>query len=99
RLIQYVAHATRPAKTHDTPETLHGRWQQEAREHGHEPERLLAEVPDRAERQPAVDRLAITRAFDQLASPDGLTANASTFARPAVPVTPGGPPAPTGAPP
>ena len=27
KLIQYVAHATRPAKTHDTPETLHGRWQ------------------------------------------------------------------------
>jgi conjugative relaxase-like TrwC/TraI family protein len=81
KLIQHVAHATRPAKTHDTPETLHGRWQQEAREHGHEPERLMAEVTDRAERQPAVDRLAITRAFDQLASPDGLTANASTFAR------------------
>jgi conjugative relaxase-like TrwC/TraI family protein len=81
KLIQYVAHATRSAKTHDTPETLHGRWQAEAREHGHEPERLVAEVTDRAERQPAVDRLAITRAFDQLASPDGLTANASTFAR------------------
>jgi hypothetical protein len=68
KLIQYVAHATRPAKTHDTPETLHGRWQQEAREHGHEPERLVAELTDRAERQPAVDRLAITRAFDQLAA-------------------------------
>lgn len=81
KLIQYAAHATRPAKTHDTPETLHGRWQQEAREHGHEPEQLVAELTDRAERQPAVDRLAITRAFDQLASPDGLTANASTFAR------------------
>jgi len=81
RLIQYVAHATRSAKTHDTPETLHGRWQQEAREHGHEPERLVAEVTDRAERQSAVDRVAIMCAFDQLASPDGLTANASTFAR------------------
>src|SRR5215218_6964155 len=81
KLIQYVAHATRPAKTHDTPETLHGHWQAEAREHGHEPERLVAEVTDRAERQPALDRLAITRACDQLASPDGLTANASTFAR------------------
>src|SRR5215218_6391976 len=90
RLIQYVAHATRPAKTHDTPETLHGRWQQEAREHGHEPERLVAEVTDRAERQPAVDRLAITRAFDQLASPDGLTGNASTFARREVLVALGG---------
>jgi conjugative relaxase-like TrwC/TraI family protein len=90
KLIQYVAHATRPAKTHHTPETLHGRWQAEAREHGHEPERLVAEVTDRAERQPAVDRLAITRAFDQLASPDGLTANASTFARREVLVALGG---------
>jgi conjugative relaxase-like TrwC/TraI family protein len=90
KLIQYVAHATRPAKTHDTPETLHDRWQQEAREHGYEPERLVAEVTDRAERQPTVDRLAITRAFDQLASPDGLTANASTFARREVLVALGG---------
>jgi conjugative relaxase-like TrwC/TraI family protein len=90
KLIQYVAHATRPAKTYDTPETLQGRWQQEAREHGHEPERLVAEVTDRAERQPAVDRLAVTRAFDQLASPDGLTANASTFARREVLVALGG---------
>ena len=90
KLIQYVAHATRPAKTHDTPETLHGRWQAEAREHGHEPERLVAELTDRAERQPAVDRVAITWTFDQLASPDGLTANASTFARREVLVALGG---------
>jgi conjugative relaxase-like TrwC/TraI family protein len=90
RLIQYVAHATRPAKTHDTPETLHGRWQAEAREHGHDPERLVAEVTDRAERQPAVDRPAVARAFDHLASPDGLTANASTFARREVLVALGG---------
>src|SRR4029453_5640479 len=69
KLIQYVAHATRSAKTHDTPETLHDRWQEEAREHGHEPERLVAKVTDRAERQSSVDRLAITCAFDQLASP------------------------------
>jgi hypothetical protein len=90
KLIQYVAHATRPAKTHDTPETLHGRWQQEAREHGHDPERLTAEVTDRAERQSTVDRPTVTRAFDQLASPAGLTANASTFARREVLVALGG---------
>jgi conjugative relaxase-like TrwC/TraI family protein len=90
RLIQYVAHATRPAKTHDTPETLHGRWQAEAREHGYEPERLVAEVTGRAERQPAEADLAVVRAFDQLASPDGLTANASTFARREVVVALGG---------
>jgi conjugative relaxase-like TrwC/TraI family protein len=90
KLIQYVAHATRPAKNHDTPESLHGRWQQEAREHGYQPERLVREVTDRAERQPTVDRPAVTRAFDQLALPDGLTANASTFARCEVLVALGG---------
>jgi hypothetical protein len=41
----------------------------------------VAEVTDRAERQPTVDRPAVTHAFDQLAGPDGLTTNASTFAR------------------
>jgi conjugative relaxase-like TrwC/TraI family protein len=90
KLIQYVAHATRPAKTHDTPETLHDRWQQEAREHGVDSERLVEAVTGRCERRPAVDRLALTRVFDQLASPDGLTANASTFARREVLVALGG---------
>jgi conjugative relaxase-like TrwC/TraI family protein len=90
RLIQYVAHATRPAKTHDTPETLQGRWQAEAREHGFDPERLVREVTGRVERQPTEDRLAVTRVFDHLASPDGLTANASTFARREVLVALGG---------
>jgi conjugative relaxase-like TrwC/TraI family protein len=90
KLIQYVAHATRPAKTHDTPETLHGRWQAEARENGYDPERLAAEVTGRAERQPTADGPAVARAFDQLASLDGLTANASTFARREVLVALGG---------
>jgi hypothetical protein len=83
-------HATRPAKPHDTHETLHGRWQAEAREHGYDPERLVAEVTGRCERHPTIDRPAVTRAFDHLASPDGLTANASTFARREVLVALGG---------
>jgi conjugative relaxase-like TrwC/TraI family protein len=81
RLVQYVAHATRPAKTHETPETLYGRWRQEARERGLDPERLLGAVSGREVRQPAVANLATKRAFNQLASPEGLTANTSTFAR------------------
>jgi conjugative relaxase-like TrwC/TraI family protein len=80
KLIQYVAHATRPAKTHDTPETLHGRWQAEARERGVDPERLIGQVIGR-QRDLAPDGMAVGRVFDQLASPEGLTANASTFAR------------------
>jgi hypothetical protein len=80
KLIQYVTYATRPAKTHDTPETLHGRWQHEARERGVDPKRLIGQVIGR-QRDVAPDGMAIGRVFDQLASPEGRTANASTFAR------------------
>jgi conjugative relaxase-like TrwC/TraI family protein len=90
KLIQYVAHATRPPKSHDTPETLYGRWQQEARERGVDPERLADQVTGRELHQPAVANLAVKRAFNQLASPEGLTANASTFARHDVLVALGG---------
>jgi conjugative relaxase-like TrwC/TraI family protein len=90
RLVQYVAHATRPAKTHDIPETLYGRWQQEARERGIDPERLADQVTARELHQPAVANLAVKRAFNQLASPEGLTANTSTFARHQVLVALGG---------
>jgi conjugative relaxase-like TrwC/TraI family protein len=90
RLVQYVAHATRPAKSHETPEALYGRWQQEVRELGLDPERLAEQVTGRELRQPAVANLAVKRAFNQLASPEGLTANASTFARHDVVVALGG---------
>jgi conjugative relaxase-like TrwC/TraI family protein len=90
RLVQYVAHATRPPKTLDTPETLYGRWQQEARQRGVDPERLVVTVTGRQERQLVVANLAVKRAFNQLASPEGLTANASTFARRDVLVALGG---------
>jgi conjugative relaxase-like TrwC/TraI family protein len=90
RLVQYVTHATRPPKTHDTPETLYGRWQQEARQRGLDPERLADQVTGRELHQPAAANLAVKRAFNQLASPEGLTANASTFARREVLVALGG---------
>ncbi len=47
RLVQKVVHATRPPKSHETPETLYGTWQQEARALGVEPERLVREVTGR----------------------------------------------------
>jgi AAA domain/TrwC relaxase len=90
RLVQYVAHATRPPKTHDTPETLYGRWQQEVRERGVDPERLVGAVVGRELRQQATASLTVKRAFNQLAGPEGLTANASTFARHDVVVALGG---------
>jgi hypothetical protein len=104
-----VVHATRPPKSHETPETLYGRWQQEARALGYEPERLVrdimgrersreqdaAETAGRAEpsgRTPAglaevltttagLPERTITTMFDRLASPKGLTEQASTFTR------------------
>jgi conjugative relaxase-like TrwC/TraI family protein len=81
RLVQYVAHATRPPKAHETPETLYERWQQEARERGIDPERLADQVTGRELREPAVANLAVKRVFNQLAGPEGLTEHASTFAR------------------
>jgi conjugative relaxase-like TrwC/TraI family protein len=48
KLVQQVVHATRPPKSQETPETLYGRWRQEARALGYEPDRLVREVTDRA---------------------------------------------------
>jgi TrwC relaxase len=106
KLVQMVVHATRPPKSRETPETLYGRWQEEARALGYEPERLVREVIEIRERSreqgPAgtmghLERSAgtpagtaglpertITTMFDRLASPEGLTAQASTFTRPQV---------------
>src|SRR6266496_6777710 len=41
RLVQLAVHATRQPKQHETPETLYGRWQDEARTLGVESERLV----------------------------------------------------------
>jgi conjugative relaxase-like TrwC/TraI family protein len=116
KLVQKVVHATRPAKSHETPETLYGRWQQEARALGYEPERLVREVTGRErsrEQDPAgtagqgggaadapggtlaglagtltatagLPERTVRTMFDRLASPEGLTAQASTFTRPQV---------------
>jgi conjugative relaxase-like TrwC/TraI family protein len=99
RLVQHVVHATRPPKSHETPETLYGRWQQEARQFGIEPERLVREVtghersreqdpagtagyPERPGATPAgLPERTIRTVFDRLASPEGLTGQASTFTR------------------
>jgi conjugative relaxase-like TrwC/TraI family protein len=113
KLVQKVVHETRPAKSHETPETLYGRWQQEARDLGFEPDRLVRQVTGRErsrEQDPArttgrdgasadapgrtpaglagtlsatagLPERTVTQMFDRLASPEGLTAQASTFTR------------------
>jgi len=99
RLVQKVVHATRQPKGDDTPESLYDGWQAEAREYGYDRDRLMGAVAGRQvvrsvldAREPGGGGLprSVRHAFTQLASPEGLTANASTFARQDVLVALGG---------
>jgi conjugative relaxase-like TrwC/TraI family protein len=90
-LVRFAVHATRQAKRHEAPESLYDRWRAEARTRGIDPERLVRQVSGRAREQDrGVSNLAVKRAFNRLAGPEGLTAQASTFARQDVVVALGG---------
>jgi conjugative relaxase-like TrwC/TraI family protein len=90
-LVRFAVHATRQAKRHEAPETLHDRWRTEALTRGIDPDRLVREVSGRArEQDQRVSNLAVERAFNRLAGPEGLTAGVSTFARQDVVVALGG---------
>jgi conjugative relaxase-like TrwC/TraI family protein len=87
RLVKWTVQATRKPKQHEPPDTLYGRWRQEAAERGHDADTLVREVSGRtADRDQAwtVSEEVAGRLFDRLAGPEGLTATASTFARPDV---------------
>jgi conjugative relaxase-like TrwC/TraI family protein len=88
-LVRFAVHATRRAKPAERPETLSDRWRAEARALSIDPERLVQQVTGRA-REAAVDQRTIAKVFERLAGPDGLTAQASTFARQDVVVALGG---------
>jgi len=84
RLVKWAVHATRKAKEHEAPETLYARWRQEASERGTDPDALVRVVCGRVaarERDQAPSEAMVTKVFDRLVSPEGLTAQASTFAR------------------
>jgi conjugative relaxase-like TrwC/TraI family protein len=87
RLVKWAVHATRKPKGQEAPDSLYGRWRREATERGVDPDTLVREVtgrtPDRDQDRP-VSTAAADALFDHLAGPDGLTATASTFARPDV---------------
>jgi conjugative relaxase-like TrwC/TraI family protein len=90
-LVRFAVYATRTAKRHEAPETLYDRWRSEARALGIDPDRLVRQVSGRArEQDQKVSNLAVKRAFNHLAGPEGLTASASTFARQDVVVALGG---------
>jgi AAA domain/TrwC relaxase len=87
RLVKWAVHATRKPKEHEAPDTLYDRWRQEAAERGVDADTLVRTVTgrtaDRAQDQTVSEALT-GQLFDRLAGPDGLTATASTFARPEV---------------
>jgi conjugative relaxase-like TrwC/TraI family protein len=87
RLVKWTVQATRKPKQHEAPDTLYGRWRQEAAERGHDPDTLVRELTDRTpNRDPdrTVSGEVAGRLFDRLAGPEGLTEHASTFTRPDV---------------
>jgi conjugative relaxase-like TrwC/TraI family protein len=84
RLVKWAVHATRKTKQHETPDTLYGQWRTEAAERGVDADALVRQVTDRTEdreQDRTVSEWMVAVMFDRLASPDGLTATASTFAR------------------
>lgn len=91
KLVKWAVHSTRQAKQHEAPASLAERWRTEATQHGINVPELLRGVVGR-QRQTSNDpagtgapeAATVVGVFDQLASPKGLTAQASTFARPQV---------------
>jgi conjugative relaxase-like TrwC/TraI family protein len=82
RLVKWVIHATRKPKEQETPDSLYGRWRTEAAERGVEADGLVRQVSDRTvDREEDVSEGTVSKIFARLACPDGLTAQASTFAR------------------
>jgi AAA domain len=82
RLVKWAVHATRKPKEQETPDTLYGRWRTEAAERGVDPDTLVRQVTGRTRvRDQDLSERTVATMFDRLASPVGLTAQASTFAR------------------
>jgi hypothetical protein len=82
RLVTWAVHATRRAKEHEAPESLYERWRAEAGERDQDSDALVRRVTGRArDREQGLDERSVAAVFDRLAGPEGLTAQASTFAR------------------
>jgi conjugative relaxase-like TrwC/TraI family protein len=82
RLVKWAVHATRKGKQDEAPETLYARWRDEAAERGSDADQLVRRVTGRArDRDQGPSERSVAVVFDRLVSPEGLTAQASTFAR------------------
>ncbi len=98
KLVKWAVHTTRQAKRQEAPAALAERWRAEAAEHGVDVPELLRKVLGRGRQTPSQatasgdglgahatpDQVAVAGVFDRLAGAQGLTAQASTFARPEV---------------
>jgi conjugative relaxase-like TrwC/TraI family protein len=100
KLVKWVVQTTRQAKRHEAPAQLAERWRAEATEHGVDVPELLRGVVGRERQDTsapgagddqaatattdATTNQVVAGVFDRLAGPLGLTAQASTFARPEV---------------
>jgi conjugative relaxase-like TrwC/TraI family protein len=87
RLVKWAVQASRKAKQHEAPDTLYGRWRQEAAVRGVDPDTLVREMTGRTPNRQqvwTVSDVVADRVFNRLAGPEGLTAHASTFTRPDV---------------
>jgi conjugative relaxase-like TrwC/TraI family protein len=97
KLVKWVVQATRQVKRQEAPAALAERWRAEATEHGADVPELLRGVVGRDRHAPndpaaagggpgaeATTQTVVAGVFDRLAGPQGLTAQASTFARPEV---------------
>jgi conjugative relaxase-like TrwC/TraI family protein len=81
RLVKWAVHATRKPKQHEAADTLYGRWRAEAAERGHDPDSVVWQVTGRTlDHDQQLSERTVAEIFDHLASPAGLTAQASTFA-------------------
>jgi conjugative relaxase-like TrwC/TraI family protein len=87
RQVKWAVQATRKPKQQEAPDSLYGRWRAEAAERGVDADTLVRQVAGRTPNRDqdwTVSDAVVGRLFDRLAGPEGLTATASTFARPEV---------------
>ncbi len=97
KLVKWVVQTTRQAKRQEAPATLAERWRAEAADHGVDIPQLLRGVlgrdreatssptaGDGSAADATTSEAVVGGVFDRLAGSQGLTAQASTFARPEV---------------
>jgi conjugative relaxase-like TrwC/TraI family protein len=82
RLVKWAVQATRKPKEKEAADTLYGRWRAEAAERGVDPDTVVRQVTGRTrDRDQGLAERTMAEVFEELAGPDGLTVQVSSFAR------------------